>query len=113
MKIKTIANLSLLSLLLAAAAALAYQPGEWVLAKYHNGPYWYPGIVEKDGGGQVSVVYDDGDHETLPSNLIKGYNWQVGSRVECNWKNGGTWYAGKITALNGGSLSVAYDDGDK
>jgi hypothetical protein len=105
--------LGLLGLLLASTSAFAYQPGEWVLGKYRNGPYWFPGIVQSDNGGKVTIAYDDGDRETLPSNQVKTYNWQVGSRVECNWKNGGTWYGGKITALRGGSVSIAYDDGDK
>jgi len=83
------------------------------LGRYRNGAYWFPGIVQSDNSGRVTIAYDNGDRETLPANLVKAYNWGVGTRVECNWKNGGTWYAGKITALRGGAVSIAYDDGDK
>jgi hypothetical protein len=30
-----------------------------------------------------------------------------------DWKRGGKWYRGKISALSGGDLSVAYDDGNR
>ncbi len=110
--LKTIA-LGLLGIALASTSALAYQNGEWVLGRYRNGSYWYPGIVQNDNNGRVTIVYDDGDRETLSSSQVKTYNWQVGSRVECNWKKGGTWYSGKITGLRGGAVSIAYDDGDR
>jgi hypothetical protein len=96
-----------------AAPALAYQSGDWVLAKYRNGPHWYPGVVQSDNSGGVSVAYDDGDRETLAAKQVKTYNWAVGTVVECNWKKGGQWFRGKITSLSGGNLSVAYDDGDR
>jgi hypothetical protein len=105
--------LSLLGLMLISTSALAYQQGEWVLGRYRNGAYWFPGIVQSDNNGRVTVAYDDGDRETLSSNQIKAYDWHVGTRVECNWKNGGKWYAGRITGLRGGVVSIAYDDGDK
>lgn len=105
--------LGLLGVMLASSSALAYQSGEWVLGKYRNGPYWYPGIVQSDNQGRVTIAYDDGDRETLPSSQVKNYTWQAGTQVECNWKNGGQWYPGRIAALRGGSVSIAYDDGDK
>lgn len=102
-----------LSCLVFATAASAYQRGDWVLAKFKNGPFWFPGVVESDTGRGVTVVYDDGDRETLPSNLVKNYDWQPGSVVECNFRSAGQWFRGKITALSGENLSIAYDDGDK
>ncbi|MBI1890066.1 MAG: DUF4537 domain-containing protein [Burkholderiales bacterium] len=39
--------------------------------------------------------------------------FQVGDRVECNWKNGGRYYSGKVGAKDGGKLFIQYDDGDK
>lgn len=102
-----------LSCLVFATAASAYQKGDWVLAKYKNGPFWFPGVVESDTGRGVTVVYDDGDRETLPSNLVKNYNWAPGSVVECNFKSSGKWFRGKITTLSGEDLSITYDDGDK
>lgn len=102
-----------LGVMLASSGALAYQSGEWVLGKYRNGTYWYPGIVQSDQGGKVTVAYDDGDRETLLSNQVKNYTWKVGTQVECRWKNGDKWYPGKITALQGSAVSIAYDDGDR
>lgn len=96
-----------------AATAFAYQKGDWVLAKYKNGPFWFPGVVESDSGRGVTVLYDDGERETLPSNLVKTYNWQTGSVVECNFKSSGKWFRGRITALSGENLSITYDDGDR
>ena len=100
-------------LVLAALPALAYERGDWVLARWEKGEYWFPGIVERHVDGQVSIQYDDGDRETLPAAYVKKYDWKVGSRVSCNWQNGGKWYPGRITRLKGGSLSIAYDDGDR
>lgn len=102
-----------LASLVFATAASAYQKGDWVLARFQNGPFWFPGVVESDNGRGVTVVYDDGDRETLASNLVKNYDWQPGSVVECNFESSGKWFRGKITTLSGDKLSIAYDDGDK
>ena len=99
-------------LLAVALPALAWEKGDWVLARYKQREFWFPGVVEKDVGGTVTVLYDDGDRETLAAAYVKKYDWKVGSRVSCNWKNGGKWYPGKITKLEAGFLSIAYDDGD-
>lgn len=95
------------------SVAQAYSTGEWVLGNYKGANYWFAGVVAEVGKGQVVVRYDDGELETLPTNAVKPYDWKVGSKVECNFKSGGKWYGGKITGLNGVSLAVAYDDGDK
>ena len=96
-----------------AGSALAYQRGDWVLAKYRNGPYWFPGVVEGDTGKGVAVVYDDGEREVLRSNLVKNYNWRPGTMVECNFKASGKWFRGRITKLSGEALAIAYVDGDR
>ena len=102
-----------LTLLSLSTPSIAYDRGDWVLGKYKNGPFWYPGVVESDRGKGVTVTYDDGDRETLSASLVKDYDWQVGSVVECRWKSGDKWYRGRITALSGDRLSIAYDDGDR
>ena len=39
--------------------------------------------------------------------------FDVGARIEGNWKNYGTWYKGKITKQNAdGTYDIVYDDGD-
>ena len=57
-----------LTLLSLGTPALAYDKGDWVLGKYKNGQFWYPGVVEVDRGKGVTVAYDDGDRETLSVN---------------------------------------------
>lgn len=97
----------------ATPVAQAQTPGDWVLARFRNGNYWYPGVVQGIGGGRITVQYDDGDRETLPVGLVRPYDWTIGSRVQCNFRGAGSWYPGRITALGGSSLSIAYDDGDR
>lgn len=60
-----------LSCLVFATAASAYQRGDWVLAKFKNGPFWFPGVVERDTGRSVTVVYDDGDKEQTKTGLCR------------------------------------------
>jgi hypothetical protein len=110
--IKRIVMGVLLGLML-ATPALALDRGDWVLGRWQGGKFWFPGIVQQAGGGQVTIKYDDGTKETLPRKLVKRYDWDIGSRVECDWKGGGTWYRGNIVKLNGGDLTVAYDDGSR
>lgn len=95
------------------SAAQAQTAGDWVLARYKNGQYWFPGVIQSLSGDRLTIQYDDGDRETLNLASVRPYNWVIGSRVQCNFRGAGTWFAGKITALSGASLSVAYDDGDR
>lgn len=97
----------------ASTGSQAQTPGDWVLARFRNGNYWFPGVVQGVSGGRITVQYDDGDRETLPVGLVRPYNWTIGSRVQCNFRGGGSWYSGRITALGGSSLSIDYDDGDR
>jgi hypothetical protein len=60
-------KLSVAAAALAASlgGAAAQTQGDWVLARYKGGPYWYPGIIQGVTGDRVTVAYDDGDRETL------------------------------------------------
>ena len=100
---------------LACAGAMAQSRGEWVLGQWQGGAYWFPGVVQESGGGNVTIQYDDGTTETVPLKRVRPYTWKLGTRVECRWSGGSEWYAGKITGLaNGGSeIDVLYDDGDR
>lgn len=98
--------------LLSVSSAAAFNPGDWVLGQWQGGIYYYPGVVAQVQGDLITIQYDDGDVDTRPWNQVKPYDWRVGSRVECNWQSGGTWYPGAITQLGTVNLSIAYDDGD-
>lgn len=100
-------------MLAGAASANAQTAGDWVLGNYRSGGYWYPGVIEKLQGGKITIRYDDGDRETVALNAVRPYDWSIGKKVECNFKNAGTWYPGKIASLAGEKIGIAYDDGDK
>ena len=100
-------------LIASAVSASAQSKGDWVLGNYQGSGYWFPGVVAQVHDGKVTVVYDDGDRETLNRGNVKKYDWKVGSKVECNFKGLGDWYAGKITSLSGAKISIAYEDGDR
>jgi hypothetical protein len=101
----------LLSLAMTTPAP-AFESGDWVLGRYQGGRYWYPGVVQRSSGDSVRIHYDDGGRETLPVSLVRRYDWQVGTRVQCNWQNRGSWYGGVIRSLGNNSLRIDYDDGD-
>jgi hypothetical protein len=92
--------------------AAGWTKGEWVLAQWKGDKYWFPGIVEKDNGASVTILYDDGTRETRPANQVKPYSWQVKSHVQCVWAQDGQWYPAVITALDdeGDKLTIRYDE---
>lgn len=102
-----------LGLIAGMGSAHAQSQGDWVLARYKGGDYWYPGIIQSKSGDSITVAYDDGDRETLSLAKVRPYNWTIGGRVECNFKGAGKWYPGQIASLAGESIGVNYDDGDK
>jgi hypothetical protein len=71
-------------------------------------------VVEQRSDTQLTIAYDDGTRETLAPELVRPYDWRVGSRVQCRWQGGTRWYEGRITAIDrdGVSISVTYADGD-
>lgn len=95
-----------------ASSAGAQTAGDWVLGNYQGAGYWFPGVVESVGNGQVTVQYDDGDRETVGLNAVRPYDWMIGMRVECNFQGQGEWYPGTISSLGGETIGIAYDDGD-
>jgi hypothetical protein len=94
-------------------SAGAQTAGDWVLGNYRNAGYWFPGIAEKVQDGKVTIRYDDGDRETVQLKNVRPYNWTIGMKVECNYKNAGEWYPGTIASLGGDRIGINYDDGDK
>ena len=95
------------------ATVQAQTAGEWVLGNYKQAGYWFPGVIEKSQGGQITIRYDDGDRETVAFKDARPYDWKTGIKVECNFQGQGKWYRGTITSLSGERLGISYDDGDK
>lgn len=94
-------------------AASAQTAGDWVLGNYKGAGYWFPGIAEKVEGGKITIRYDDGDRETVSIDKVRPYDWMIGMKVQCNYKNAGEWYPGTIASLAGEKIGINYDDGDK
>ena len=90
-----------------------FRVGDQVLGRWRGGEHWYPGVVDAISRNDVTIQYDDGDREAASFRQVRAYDWRSGQRVECNWKDGGTWYPGRITAVDGQRLSIDYDDGDR
>ena len=101
--------------LLVSAAAMAQSAGDWVLGNWRGGGYWFPGVVQNREGNKVTIVYDDGTHETVSTKQVRPYSWNLGTRVECRWAGGQTWYGGQITGISkdGTKLNIKYDDGER
>jgi Agenet domain len=106
-------GLIVMGLIAGIGSAHAQSKGDWVLAKYKGGGYWYPGVIQAVSGETITVAYDDGDRETLSVSAVRPYNWAIGGRVECNFKGAGKWYPGKIASLGGETIGINYDDGDR
>lgn len=100
-------------LALFSGTANAQTAGDWVLGNYKGAGYWFPGVIDTIGGGKVTIRYDDGEKETVSMDNVRPYDWKIGSKVECNYKRQGNWYAGTISSLSGEKISISYDDGDK
>jgi hypothetical protein len=91
----------------------AYAPGELVLGQFRGGPFWFPARAETSDGASVALAYLDGDRETLPAGAVRRFDWQVGTRVECNWQRRGKFFPGTIAQLAGDQAHIQYDDGDQ
>jgi hypothetical protein len=95
-----------------APAAKTFSAGERVLGK-RDGQY-HPAKVTASGDAGVELAFDDGATATLPAEAVKPFDWKVGTRVECRFQGDKDrpFYAGAITALDGDTLTIGYDDLD-
>jgi hypothetical protein len=101
-----------LAMTIAPAIASAQEVGDRVLGKWSDG-LWYPARITNRDAGLYYLQYDDGDRGTAGFREVRAINWGVGTRVECNWKKGGTYYPGRIAAKRGETITINYDDGDR
>lgn len=93
-------------------APSGFNQGDWVLARWKRGRYWFAGVVESRSDGIIRVRYDDGMFESLfeRDGLVRGFDWRPGTRLECKWTDG-QWYWAKIKSIDGSSVRVRFDDG--
>lgn len=101
--------------LLPTTSALAQERGDWVLAPWQGSSQLFPGVIQSNNGRSLDIRFDDGTRETVAIRETRPFDWRSGTRVECRWQNGTTWYSGRITmmAQDGLTMDVAYDDGDR
>ena len=86
----------------------------------------FAGTIIARMGDNLSVLYDDGDHEITSTSMCQLTgppvnsrtsgsvgNLSIGSRVTCNWQNEGRFYTGNVDLIVGTMLRVLYDEGDE
>ena len=100
-----------LAALLATAVASAFEPGERVLARWSGDALLYPGRVQSVDGATVTIAFDDGDVAAVSAEDVKDLDWRAGTRLQCNWKNQGTYYGGVVARMDGEVIDFQYDDG--
>jgi hypothetical protein len=102
-----------LALALVAGGVHAQSKADRVLAQWEADGMWYPARITEVVGRQIHVVYDDGDIAVVGALQIRTVDWHRGTRVQCNWRNQGQYYAGTIDYMEGERIDVRYDDGDR
>lgn len=112
MRVKISTIIPLVSGLVLLSGLPSQSQGQRVLGQWSDG-FWYPATVQSVQGNRVRLQFDDGDVGTVTPNQVKDIYWQPGTKVQCNWKNGGTYYNGTIAQMRGNQIAVNYDDGDK
>jgi len=105
-------SLLIVSLLVAASAA-AQTKGDRVLGRWPADGMWYPARVQTVGPEGVELAFDDGDVTTVTRTDVRAPNWKAGTRLQCNWKNQGKYYGGRIESISGETIEVLYDDGTR
>ena len=114
-----------------------YDVGNRVECNWKSGGKYYPGRVHAADGNRLNIRYDDGDKEYTNASKCRPLkdahdrddehdqehehhgdhadsdSMDAGSRVECRWKNGRTWYPGVIVERRGRQVSIKYNDGDR
>lgn len=104
-------NILVLCLAIFAANAQAQVAGDRVLAYWEPDGLWYPGEIDYVDRQGFHIIFDDDDEAVVSRHELRPLNWRVGSRIECNWQNGGEYYPGRVTSMRGERIDFLYDDG--
>ena len=73
--------------------------------------YFYPGRIGEANESHVEVLFLDGNTATVQKEDIVSFEHAISTfALQANWKNGGTFYPGKIEGQN--PMVMKYDDGD-
>lgn len=91
--------------------ASAQVEGDRVLAVWDADGYWYPGEIDYVDRLGIHIAFDDGDEAVVGRNEVRRVDWRAGSRLECNWKNEGEYFEGRVNWMRGESMEFLYDDG--
>lgn len=98
--------------LAASLPALAFGPGDRVLVEWEKG-LWYPARVLEATEGVYRIAYDNGEFNLVVIESVRKLDWRAGSVVQCNFRNQGKYFPGRIDRIDGESIVIAYDDGDR
>ncbi len=87
--------------------------GERVLARWPlEKSWWYPGVIVGTSG-ELEVQFDDGGRSFVDLDEVRPLEVRVGTAIQARWKGGNAYYPGKVSAVHGHALHIAYDDGDQ
>lgn len=96
----------------ATLSAASFKVGDRVQCNWQKKGTLYSGKITSVKGNNIHVSYDDGDQEDTTMNLCKPVApLKVGDKVQCDWKQQGSFYPGKITSLSGKNVHISYEDG--
>lgn len=86
--------------------------GDRVLAPW-EAMFLYAGTVDGLQGDEVHIRFDDGDCGWVQIRQIWPLEIKAGLRVFARWKMGYAFYPGEVVEVQGESVQIFYDDGDK
>ncbi len=91
------------------------KPGDKVAAKWSDGGH-YLATVTAVSGGQLAVLFDDGDKGTVGAadllRVSRNANFATGDRVLAAWKSA-RMFPGTVTAKTEFTVTVKWEDGDE
>ncbi|MBI1830943.1 MAG: hypothetical protein HYR84_05765 [Planctomycetes bacterium] len=88
------------------------KPGNRVWALWQNTAL-FVGTITSVRDNEVHVQFDDGDQAWVSVGHLFPLELAPGMFVMGRWKMGRQFYPGKITQVNGESVHIQYDDGDR